>query len=761
MPDSKKILLFEDNPDHEELFTLHLEMTQFAGAHVRSVSSLQSGKELLLSDCFDIVFLDLSLTDSTYSETLEQLDSLSHSCPIVVLTSLDDRTAMMNIINKGADDCLSKSELNDSTLERTIQYNLSRWELRKELSDERQRLQEIIRGTNVGTWEWNIQTTELNINQRWAEIIGYTIEELAPVTIATWLKHAHPDDLLHSEQLLKKHFSGELEHYECEIRMRHKNGQWIWILSSGKVVEWSIDKQPLRASGTHTDITERKLTEEKLQLAAHVFSDTHEGIALTNADGIIVDVNPTFCEITEYSRQEVIGKKPNILKSGKHKLDFYTEMWKSLMEQDHWRGEIWNRKKSGELYVERLTISAMYDEKGKVRNYVGLFTDITQQKEVAEALRKTNEALETKVQERTAELQKALKKAEQANKAKGIFVANMSHEFRTPLNAVLGFSQLMLDDKNISAQHREYLKTINHSGHHQLSLINDVIAMSKLEDGQTTLELQTINFIELLESIIEKATVTAKNKRITFETTYSSELPRHINCDSEKLKYLLNSVIENAIKYTESGGVCLNIKSGQTDRYHSVKLVFDVKDSGIGIPEEFQQSIFEPFFQIGNLGDKVGTGLGLTLAQRFLTLMGGEMSVNSELGKGSLFHIVLPVAQAASPSFKAAKPQKPDSNEYRIQAAIDDNANQSYQYEEDPLTEYQQQIKALTAKDMDILAPEILAELSAAASALDIEGTMEVAQQLKKSNPALGDALITLINKLDFETLQGLINPDH
>ncbi len=128
----------------------------------------------------------------------------------------------------------------------------------KELNRERLRLEEIIWGTNIGTWEWNIQTGETVFNERWAEIIGYSLDELEPTTIDTWTKYAYPDDLERSGEMLEKNFSRELERYEFEIRMRHRNGNWVWVMDRGKVVEWTDDGKPLRMSGTHTDITERK-----------------------------------------------------------------------------------------------------------------------------------------------------------------------------------------------------------------------------------------------------------------------------------------------------------------------------------------------------------------------------------------------------------------------------------------------------------------------------------------------------------------------
>ncbi|MCW8916257.1 MAG: transporter substrate-binding domain-containing protein [Magnetovibrio sp.] len=143
----------------------------------------------------------------------------------------------------------------------------------KDLNRESLRLQEIIWGTNVGTWEWNVQTGETTFNERWAEIIGYSLDELESTTIDTWTKYAHPDDLKRSSELLDKNFSRELERYECEIRMRHRNGQWVWVVDRGKVVEWSDDDKPLRMAGTHTDITERKkvgtLKDEFISTVSH------------------------------------------------------------------------------------------------------------------------------------------------------------------------------------------------------------------------------------------------------------------------------------------------------------------------------------------------------------------------------------------------------------------------------------------------------------------------------------------------------------
>ncbi|OGS91026.1 MAG: hypothetical protein A2Z95_05130 [Gallionellales bacterium GWA2_60_18] len=243
------------------------------------------------------------------------------------------------------------------------------------------RLNQIIWGTGAGAWEWNVQTGAAILNERWAEIIGYTLDELAPVSIETWTKFTHPDDLKRSDALLEKHFRRETEAYECEVRMRHKDGSWVWVLTRGRVVEWTRGGQPLWMAGTHLDITERKLAEEKLQLAASVFTHSNEGIMITDAAGSIIDVNDAFTRITGYPREEVLGRNPRMLRSGRQPPEYYQAMWKALLDKGHWYGEIWNRRKSGEAYAEMLTISAVHDAAGNIGHYVALLADITLAKE--------------------------------------------------------------------------------------------------------------------------------------------------------------------------------------------------------------------------------------------------------------------------------------------------------------------------------------------------------------------------------------------
>lgn len=259
---------------------------------------------------------------------------------------------------------------------------------RNRIVDEHHLLENVIMGTRVGTWFWNVQTGQTRFNERWAEIVGYSLKELEPVSIDTWMELLHPEDAEKSGQLLEQYFQGETDFYECEARMRHKNGSWIWILDRGKVLKWSESGEPLEMYGTHQDITRRKTNELQLALAASVYQQVHEGILITNVEGRIVDVNDAFTRITGYTKDEVVGQSPRLLKSGRHDSNFYNLLWAELEREGVWTGEIWNKRKNGEIYPELITISAVKDGSGNRQHYVGLFADITSLKEHEHQLEK-------------------------------------------------------------------------------------------------------------------------------------------------------------------------------------------------------------------------------------------------------------------------------------------------------------------------------------------------------------------------------------
>ena len=254
-------------------------------------------------------------------------------------------------------------------------------------------------------------------------------------------------------------------------------------------------------------------------------------------------------------------------------------------------------------------------------------------------------------------LAEAKEKAEAANRANSVFLANMTHELRTPLNAVLGFSQLMQNDSNTTETQRETLQIINRSGEHLLTLINDVLDMSKIEAGRSTLEPEDFDLGGMIRDIIDLMGHRAEAKGLQLILDQSSAFPRYIHADPAKLRQMLINLLGNAVKYTNEGGITLRLGATSTDD-SKVRLAFEVEDSGIGIAEEDLECIFEPFAQVGEQTDTKGTGLGLAITRQYVELMGGELTVESEPGRGSMFRFEIPVEKVAAEDIKQAEPSR-------------------------------------------------------------------------------------------------------
>jgi diguanylate cyclase (GGDEF)-like protein/PAS domain S-box-containing protein len=247
------------------------------------------------------------------------------------------------------------------------------------LRQSEERLQLVLRGSGDAPWDWNLETGDLYYSPRWWAMLGYEVDEL-PTGASLWEHIVHPDDQLRVNQAFDNVIKAESETYDIEFRLRHKDGHYVPVLSRGFIMR-DANGKPVRVSGTNADLTERKKIEDKLQLSASVFSHAREGIVITDANSKIIEVNDAFTRITGFSRDDVLGKTPNILSSGRHEKEFYTAMWDDLNKNGHWYGEVWNRRKDGEIYAEILTISAVHDAQGVIHQYVALFSDITSLKE--------------------------------------------------------------------------------------------------------------------------------------------------------------------------------------------------------------------------------------------------------------------------------------------------------------------------------------------------------------------------------------------
>ena len=241
-------------------------------------------------------------------------------------------------------------------------------------------LARVIEGSDQGYWDWNVVTNVFVVSPQWEKMLGFEAGEMK-VEPENWPNLVHPDDLSVALESIQRHLSGEAPFHEAEIRCRTKSGEWRWILTRGRVVEWTTDGKPLNMAGTHTDITARKAFELAQREQAAVFESSYEGIMVCGPDGRIVKVNPAFTRITGYSLSEVQGQLPSMLSSDRHDDAYYRNMWDSLANRNFWRGEIWNRRKSGEVFPELLSISVVRDTTGNALHYIGVFSDISQFKD--------------------------------------------------------------------------------------------------------------------------------------------------------------------------------------------------------------------------------------------------------------------------------------------------------------------------------------------------------------------------------------------
>ncbi len=502
------------------------------------------------------------------------------------------------------------------------------------METERQRLAGIIEATNVGTWEWNVQTGEALINPRYAEMLGYTISEFMPFTYESWKARLHPDDRNRAVAEVQAHIAGDVPFLDTRFRMKHAGGTWVWIHSRGRVVRRQSDGVPELIYGTHTDITQQQATNEELRLARITAEnalresevlrstlDKHAIFSVADARGRIVDINDAFCKISGYEREELIGRDHRILNSGTHPKAFWVEVWKALLSGSAWRGEVCNRAKDGSLYWVDSIIAPFRGPDGRIEKFVSIRTDITERKRVS------------------MELVRAQRDAEAATRAKSEFLANMRHEIRTPITAILGYSDLLADCPD-PAERQDYVRTIRRNGEHLLTIINDILDLSKIEAGKMDVERIPLSPVTIVQEVISLMRVKADAKGLALNASFEPGVPERIVSDPFRLKQILVNLVGNALKFTEVGSVTIHVSlpPAQGD---DQRLLMEVCDTGIGMTPEQVNRLFNAFSQADASTTRRfgGTGLGLRICKSLAELLGGAISVRSTPGQGSVFAV--------------------------------------------------------------------------------------------------------------------------
>ena len=489
------------------------------------------------------------------------------------------------------------------------------------------RLAAVIEGTNIGAWEWNVQTGETTFNERWADIVGYTLAELEPISIRTWMELAHPDDLKISNALLEQHFANQSDYYDFQCRMRHKGGHWVWVHDRGRVVSWTEDGEPLLMCGTHADITEQKHAETTLRDQAEqtqaILDNMVDGIVTIGETGKIDSFNPAAEKIFGYRMEEVLGRNvktliPDLECDGDDDCVRRHLMPVPVDGMDA-RREVDGRRKDGAVFPLELAVSEVTREGRPL--YVGLVRDISERKEM--------------------------------DRIKSEFVSTVSHELRTPLTSIKGSLGLIVGGALGGLPPRmQNIIAIAHRNCQRLTLlIDDLLDIEKLAAGQTRFAMEPQALMPLIEQAVSENEPFAVARGVTLAAT-RSEPHAYVRVDAQRLKQVLCNLLSNAIKFSPRDGT---VEISVTARDRSVRVA--VKDHGAGIPATFRPSVFQKFAQAdgSDARKRGGTGLGLAISKELIERMNGQIGFESIEGEGASFHFDLPLSSlwGASPPFEA------------------------------------------------------------------------------------------------------------
>jgi PAS domain S-box-containing protein len=376
-----------------------------------------------------------------------------------------------------------------------------------------------------------------------------------------------------------------------------------------------------------SDVTELKRSQAQVLLQATALASAENGIVITDTSGKMLWVNPAFSRLTGYSAEEALGQNPRLLKSGQHPNTMYQELWTTIAAGRVWRGEMVNRRKDGSYYHEEMTITPLAPQGGAPTHFIAIKQDVSARKYAEEALRLAHQ------------------EAVEANRMKTQLLANVSHDLRTPLGAIIGFAdmlrsgvygQLEPDQSNATGE-------IIDSANQLLMFVNNLIGQAQIETGRIMLKNRPFAATELTDVARSTGGMLAAKKGLALECEVAADLPQPLPGDAYWLRQVVLNLVNNAVKFTELGSVKVRLFPVDREAW-----AIQVADTGIGIPPDAQAKIFEAFQQVDGSATRKygGSGLGLSIVKQLTTLMGGRIELHSVVGQGSTFTVCLPYSNS-------------------------------------------------------------------------------------------------------------------
>ena len=483
------------------------------------------------------------------------------------------------------------------------------------------------------------------------QIHGYSESEILGQPVSVFYKAQAVLENVPDSDLQRIKEVGQFEKEEWRVR---KDGSAFWAN-----VIFSTLKGPggemLGFCQVIRDMTRRLKTDEEidylnknlqaqLQKSRSEISDYKHAldesciVAITNQKGIITHVNKNFFKISKYSEEELIGEDHRIINSGFHSKDYIRDIWVTIANGRIWRGELKNKTKDGSFYWVDTTIVPFLNEAGKPYQYLAIRSDITQRKLAEEKIISINEDLEKKIRERTLELSEALEQAKELNELKSRFITLASHEFRTPLSAIL--SSVSLVDHYLAPEDKEkrdkHIDRIKSSVRNLTGILDNFLSLEKLEQGKIETQSSSFEMCEFIRDAIDEIDGMVKKKNLKVNFNYLDSIP--LQQDKKILRNVLLNLLTNAVKYSHEGGEIF-IEIG----LESSRVSVSVRDQGIGIPVDCQKDLFGKFYRASNAFNIQGTGLGLNIVKKYVELLYGCISFSSIENVGSTFTVDFPL----------------------------------------------------------------------------------------------------------------------
>ncbi|NOX17811.1 MAG: PAS domain S-box protein [Chlorobi bacterium] len=464
-------------------------------------------------------------------------------------------------------------------------------------------------------------------------------------------KIVHQDD----KEIYKTHFTSFFSNTNkghLKFRIVTKSNAIRWI--SHKCVPLFHPNGNLKGRRvTNTDITEEIEALQWLKLKSKALESISSGIIITDVNGTILWVNPGFTKLTGYTILEIIGKNPGFLKSGRHTKEFYTNLWETILQGKTWRGEITNKKKNGEVYLDNMTITPVFDETShKISHFIAVKEDISERKKNEEELNRLIEEIyeeQDRIEENASELVQlnakleiSEEKLQELNSRKDRFFSILAHDLKNPFTALIGYSEMLLLDYDEFSEEekKEFIGVIFKTSKNVYELLENLLDWSRMQTGKLEMSPKIIDFHSVAKDVYNLTYGNATKKQIELE--FSIPEKTLVFADKNAVSTVLRNLVTNAIKFTSKEGK-ISVKSEEEENYFKIT----VEDNGLGISEEVIGKLFriDSAHTTSGTANEKGTGLGLILCKELVEKSGGTIWVESEEGKGSKFIFTLAKAE--------------------------------------------------------------------------------------------------------------------